>query len=175
MRLQTTKKRTTPNETKSRRRQNKLLQGSRNTNIIPTHCKSSTQQHCLHTRAEFFSIDIKNFYINTPPKRREYLQLKIADIPQEIIDEYKLNEKATDDGYVYVAIKKDMYDLPRVGLLTQELMEQHLATRGYYQSKLTPGIWKHKWRPIHFLLVVDDSGIKYMGKEHAAHLKQTLE
>ena len=68
-----------------------------------------------------------------------------------------------------------MYSLPQAGLLAQQFLEQRLATRGYYQSKLTPGFWKHKWRPIQFSLVVDDVGIKYVGKEHAIHLKQTLE
>jgi hypothetical protein len=39
---------------------------------------------------------------------------------------------------------------------------------------LIPGLWKHKTRPIQITLVVDDSGIKYIGKEHAQHLKNTL-
>ena len=38
-----------------------------------------------------------------------------------------------------------------------------------------PGLWKHDWRPIQFTLVVDDFGVKYVGKEHALHLQQTLE
>ena len=31
------------------------------------------------------------------------------------------------------------------------------------------------WRPITFTLVVDDFGIKFVGEEHANHLKQSLE
>ena len=30
-------------------------------------------------------------------------------------------------------------------------------------------------RPIQFTLVVDNFGVKYVGEEHALHLKQTLE
>ena len=33
---------------------------------------------------------------------------------------------------------------------------------------------KHKWRHIAFPLVVDDFGIKYVGKEHADHLIAAL-
>ena len=42
------------------------------------------------------------------------------------------------------------------------------------QSKLTPGYWKHKWRPISSTLVVDDFGVKYIGKEHVMHLIKSL-
>jgi len=32
----------------------------------------------------------------------------------------------------------------------------------------------HKWQLIAFTLVVDDFGIKYVGREHAEHLMSTL-
>ena len=38
-----------------------------------------------------------------------------------------------------------------------------------------PGLRKQDWRPIQFTLVVDDFGVKHVGKEHALHLQQTLE
>ncbi len=43
---------------------------------------------------KFLSIDISNFYLNTPLPRFEYLKLKLTDIPQEVIDEYNLKEKS---------------------------------------------------------------------------------
>ena len=36
------------------------------------------------------------------------------------------------------------------------------------------GIWRHKWRPILFCLIVDDFGIEYVGKRHADHLRDIL-
>ena len=45
----------------------------------------------------------------------------------------------------------------------------------YFQSETVPGLWKHKWRPIQFTLVVDDFGVKYVGEEHAKHLVSVLE
>ncbi len=40
-------------------------------------------------RAKCLMIDIKDFYLNTPMKCYEYMHLKITDIPEEIIKEYK--------------------------------------------------------------------------------------
>jgi hypothetical protein len=38
----------------------------------------------------------------------------------------------------------------------------------------THGLWRHKTRHITFTLVVDDFGVKYVGKEHADHLLNAL-
>ena len=38
-----------------------------------------------------------------------------------------------------------------------------------------PELWKHDWQPVQFTLVVDDFGLKYVGEEHAKHLKAALE
>ena len=37
-----------------------------------------------------------------------------------------------------------------------------------------PSFWKHKWHPIACSLVVDDFGVKYVGKEHADNLSAAL-
>jgi hypothetical protein len=37
-------------------------------------------------------LDVKDFYLNTPMKRFEYMQLKLDHIPEEIIIKYKLHE-----------------------------------------------------------------------------------
>ena len=124
--------------------------------------------------AEFTTLDIKNFYLNTPLARYEYLRLKLTNLPEDVIEEYGLKEKETKDGFVYVEIRKGMYGLPQAGLLAQELLEQRLGKQGYTQSKVTPGFWTHSWRPISFILVVDDFEVKYVGKEHADHLVRVL-
>jgi Tat protein secretion system quality control protein TatD with DNase activity len=96
-------------------------------------------------------------------------------MPEEIINEYKLRDKANSKGHIFLEVNKGMYGLPQAGLLANELLEKRLNKHGYYQSKLIPGLWKHKTRPIQFTLVVDDYGVKYVGQEHAIHLKQVLE
>ena len=64
-------------------------------------------------RARFMTINIKDFYLNTPMPTYEYMRLKLEDLPKDFIDEYKLRDKVTKDGYVYVKICKGMYGLPQ--------------------------------------------------------------
>ena len=46
---------------------------------------------------------------------------------------------------------------------------------GYYEAAKTLGLWRHKWRLIIFGLIVDDSGIEYVGERHSQHLLHTLQ
>jgi hypothetical protein len=41
------------------------------------------------------TMDVGNFYLNTPLIRPEFLRIYIDDIPEEIINEYKLRDMAT--------------------------------------------------------------------------------
>jgi hypothetical protein len=125
--------------------------------------------------AVFVVMDVKNFYLNTPMERPEYMRLPLKLIPPEIIDKYNLRDKVDDKGFVYVRIELGMYGLPQAGLLANKLLAQRLQIDGYYQCQYTPGLWRHVWRPITFSLVVDDFGIKTVGLTHAKHLKQSLE
>ena len=124
--------------------------------------------------ARFMTEDIKNFYLNTQLKKKEYIKLKLADIAQEVITEYKLKDISTKDDSVYLEVNKVMYGLPHAGLLVQESPQERLAQHGYYQSEIIPGLWKHEARPIVFTLVVDDFGVKYVNKEDAEHLMSVL-
>ena len=38
--------------------------------------------------AKFMTLDVKNFYLNTPLKRYEYLRILINLIPEEVIQQY---------------------------------------------------------------------------------------
>ena len=51
--------------------------------------------------AKCVMLDIKDFYLNTPMKRYEYMPIKITNIPEKIIKEYKMHEIVTEDSYVY--------------------------------------------------------------------------
>jgi hypothetical protein len=124
--------------------------------------------------AKCVMLDVKDFYLNTPMKRYEYMHIKITDIPKEIINEYKISEIAMDDGYIYCKIQKEMYGLPQAGIIAQELLQESLAKVGYHQSKIIPGIWTHKMQKICFTLVVDDFAIKYTKLEDAQHLIEAL-
>ena len=120
------------------------------------------------------TIDIRKCYLCTPLKCPEYLKMKLDSFPDDVIEHYGLNEKASPDGYVYVEIRKGMYGLSQAGIIAQELLEKRLNKHGYFQSKTTPGLWTHKWRPICFTLVVYDFGVKYAGRKHAEHLLSVI-
>ena len=49
-------------------------------------------------------------------------------------------------------------------VVNTKTLGQKVSYTWYMQSKLTPGHWTHKTRPIQFCLVVDNLGVKYMGK-----------
>jgi hypothetical protein len=63
-----------------------------------------------------------------------------------------------------------MYGLPQAGILANELLQRNLAKDGYRPTTHTHGLWTHDTYPISFSLVVDDFGVKYVGREHAEHL-----
>ena len=100
--------------------------------------------------------------------------MKIKLFPDNIIQEYDLRNKVDAMGNVHCEVRRGIYGLPQVGIIAQELLEERLLKAGYCQSKVTPGYWKHDWRPISFTLVVDDFGVKYIIKADVNHLIQTL-
>jgi hypothetical protein len=51
----------------------------------------------------------------------------------------------------------------------------HLLSEGYVQSKFIRGRFAHVTQPISFGLAVENFGIKYVGKDHADHLIDTLQ
>ncbi len=124
--------------------------------------------------APFMTMDISNFYLNSPIPHPEFICIKLSNIPDKIIVEYKLREKTTSYGSIYIMATKGMYRLPQAGLIANKLLESRLNKHGYRQSKLVPGLWRYDTRPIQFTLVVDDFGVKYVGKENALHLKHAL-
>jgi hypothetical protein len=101
------------------------------------------------------------------------MRLPLSIIPDKIITKYNLQEISVG-GWVYLEIMKGMYSLKQAGLLANQLLQQRLATYGYYPARHTPGIWLHKTRPIAFTLVVDDFAVKGAGKDNAHHLRNAL-
>jgi hypothetical protein len=124
--------------------------------------------------ARYCTIDLKDFYLNTPMERPEFMRMKLADLPEDFAKMYNLHDLVDDQGHVSIKIQKGMYGLPQAGILAQELLEKRLNTHGYRQSAITPGLWRHDFRPISFTLCVDDFGIKYIGREHVDHLSSIL-
>jgi hypothetical protein len=118
-------------------------------------------------------MDIKNYYLGTPLPRFEYMKMLLSRFPEKIVDKYNLGALAID-VWVYIEIRKGMYGLKQAGLLANQLLQTRLTPFGYYPERHTPGLWLHKTRPIAFSLIVDDFAVKYVGKQHADHLRNAL-
>jgi hypothetical protein len=73
--------------------------------------------------AKFTTMDIKDFYLNTPMATCKYMQLRIADMPEDVIEHYNLRDKATPNSYIYCEIQKGIYGLPQAGIIAQQLLE----------------------------------------------------
>jgi len=86
--------------------------------------------------AKFMTIDISNFYLNTPLDRYEYIKMKLENFPEDVIEHYNLRDKVTPDGFVYAECRRGMYGLPQSGILAQQLLEERLAARATTRAKL---------------------------------------
>jgi hypothetical protein len=119
------------------------------------------------------SINLNNFYLDTPMPDPEYVCIKVEDIPAEFIEEYNL-EGCYPDGWIYFQICQGCCGLPQAGILANDLLRSRLLAEGYYSADSTLGLWHHKWRPIQFCLIVDDFGVEYAGLQHFNHLRDVI-
>jgi len=92
------------------------------------------------------------------------MRVKYKYIPDDIKRKYKLADKVTPDGYVYIKIGKGMYGLKQASILAFQHLVRQLTPHGYRPCLYTTGLWEHDTRPTKFCLCVDDFGIKYFCK-----------
>jgi hypothetical protein len=74
----------------------------------------------------FCAFDIKDFYLNTPMERYEYMRIPLHQIPPAIYKQYNLEEVA-HNGFVQVKIRKGMYGLSQAGILASQKLQPYLA------------------------------------------------
>jgi hypothetical protein len=66
--------------------------------------------------AQYCTIDLKDFYLNTPMERPEFMRMKLADLPEDFTQIYNLHDLVDNLGYVWIRIQKGMYGLPQAGI-----------------------------------------------------------
>jgi hypothetical protein len=123
--------------------------------------------------AKYMTGDLKDFYLNTPMERYEYIRLPIEVIPPISIIEHNL-VPLVHKGYVYAEVRRGMYGLPQAGRIANDQLTAFLAPKGYTPVPITPGLWRHDKSDLVFTLVVDDFGIKYTNKQDVHDLMTTL-
>ena len=67
-----------------------------------------------------------------------------------------------------------MPGLKKAGKIANDRLVQHLAKYGYRPCKYTPALWRHDTNGVTFALVVDNFGVKYVGKQNFEHLLSAL-
>ncbi|KAG7352362.1 reverse transcriptase RNA-dependent DNA polymerase [Nitzschia inconspicua] len=123
--------------------------------------------------AKFMSGDLKDFYLGTPMAEYEYMRIHRRYIPDDIFEQYNLSA-LLDGDFVYVEIRRGMYGLPQAGRIANDYLRTFLEPAGYHPTEHTPGLWRHRTRPLAFSLVVDDFGVKYVNQDDVDHLLATL-
>ena len=126
----------------------------------------------ISDNAHWMTIDIKDYYLNTPLLRPEYVRIPLRFIPSDTITLHSLTPYITNSSILF-EINKGMYGLPQSGLLAQQRLVKHLSVHGYTETS-TPCLFRHHFNGTVFALVVDDFGIKYTTREGADHLIRTL-
>jgi hypothetical protein len=120
------------------------------------------------------TIDPKDFYLNTPMGRLEFMHMKLSDLPPKFVNLYDLEQMANNNGIIFVKIQKGMYGLPQAGILAQNLLKKWQNLHGYHKSKITLHLLEHNWQPISSTFCVNNFSIKYVGWEYADHLAKIL-
>ena len=59
-------------------------------------------------------------------------------------------------------------------MLVKNLLRKRLNDSGYYDPTTMPVLCHHKWRPVMFVLIVDNFDIEYVGNMHLHHLPTLL-
>jgi hypothetical protein len=75
--------------------------GDKSTRTAGSHINNPYQQRHINKRSKIPGGGYKNFYLNTPLTRLEYMVTNLSSLPHEIIDEFGLLELA-HDGRVYI-------------------------------------------------------------------------
>jgi hypothetical protein len=66
----------------------------------------------LTSNTTFMTIDIKNFYLNTPMQHYKYFRIKLELFPKVVIVEYNLCNKVDARVNVHCEVQQGMYGLP---------------------------------------------------------------
>ena len=103
------------------------------------------------------------------------MKLPLSMFPQEIVDQYNLNDLVAAYGYGYMDIRKGMPGLKQSGRLASDHLTKNLARNRYAPVPHTPSLWRHHTSDLVFSLVVDNFGIKYTRKADADHLLKSLQ
>ena len=77
--------------------------------------------------ARFMSADLKDHFLATPMEGVEYMKVQYKHFLDDIRRRYKLDEKVTTSGHIYIRIKKGMYGLKQAAILAYRHLKNNLT------------------------------------------------
>ena len=95
-----------------------------------TTCKFHMNGVVSRPGARFAGGDVKDFYLNTPLKKKIYGNLKAKYIPEVTIKKHNLKQYIADDRWLHFEIGKGMYGIPEAGRLANDLLRARLKNMG---------------------------------------------
>ena len=129
-------------------------------------------QSVISDDLNWMTLDIKDYYLNTPLPRPEYIRIQQKLIPANVIEKHDLQPFLVNNSVLF-EVNQGMYGLPQAGYLAQRRLIAHLAENDYHETP-TPCLFRHSSNGTTFALVVDDFGVKYTTKAAADHLISVL-
>lgn len=130
-------------------------------------------QSAVSEDADFMTIDIKDFYLNTLLPRSEWMRIPVRFLSTTVLDKYNLH-RFVHKGSILFEVVRSLYGLPHAGKIAQDALIAHLANSGYQQTS-TPCLFRHANNGVAFTLIVDDFGVKYIAKASCQHLLDCLQ
>lgn len=127
--------------------------------------------------SRWMTMDVADMYLHSrlPDDQFEYMALNLDEIPQEIIDEYKITDFITSgDTKVYVEVMGCLYGMKQAGYIANKEIVEHLSNNGYTQAPNTPCLFRHHTDDIEFTLITDDFGVRYGNKVAADKLLEVM-
>ena len=83
--------------------------------------------------ARFMSADIKDYFLATPMAKAEYMKVQYKNIPEDIRQQYNLQEKVTSDNCIYIRIKKGMCGLKQAAILVYDQLKKNSSLMAILQ------------------------------------------
>ena len=94
-------------------------------------------QSAISENMHVLTMDAKDFYLNTPLTRPEYLRIPLKFIAPCVLDKHHLRPYI-DKKAILFSVHRGMYGLPQAGYLAQIQLIKHLRAHGYEQTNTPP-------------------------------------
>jgi hypothetical protein len=168
------------------------VRGTAGGDRLPASCPPSTPTASLTAvnvmlnstvsdNAFFGSVDLKDFYLGTPVdlplSQRQFIRIDVGTYSPAVLSRLSLlpflKTAASGKRFIVFRIDQTMYGLKEAGKLSNLRLVSLLSFAGFIETR-TSCLFRHLTRPIAFVLVVDDFGIKYQNRDDFDYLVSSL-